>query len=59
MGKSSGLESVADWLGKMGVDASQGQREAIVQKVKEASTKKKGLLSDNEVKKIVESIIHG
>jgi isopropylmalate/homocitrate/citramalate synthase len=59
MGKSSGLESVADWLGKKGVDASQGQREAIVQKVKEASTKKKGLLSDDEVKKIVESIIHG
>jgi isopropylmalate/homocitrate/citramalate synthase len=59
LGKSSGLECVAEWLGKIGGDASQEQREVIVQKVKEASIKKKGLLTEKEFKKIVDGIVHG
>jgi isopropylmalate/homocitrate/citramalate synthase len=59
MGKSSGLDSVAEWLEKIGADASQEQREAIVLKVKEASIKKKGLLTEKEFKKIVDRVAHG
>ncbi|MDI6754670.1 MAG: pyruvate carboxyltransferase [Thermodesulfobacteriota bacterium] len=59
MGKSSGVDSVVEWLEKTGLDASQEQREAIVQKVKEASILKKGLLDEEEFKKIVQEIVHG
>jgi len=59
MGKSSGVDSVAEWLEKMGVDASQEQREAIVLKVKEASIKKKGLLNQEEFKKIYDNVVYG
>jgi len=59
MGKSSGIDSVAEWMEKMGADASVEQREAIVLKVKEASIRKKGLLSQEEFKKIYESVVHG
>lgn len=59
MGKSSGIDSVAEWMEKMGADASVEQREAIVLKVKEASIQKKGLLSQEEFKRIYESVVHG
>ena len=59
MGKSSGIDSVAEWLEKIGADASQEQREAIVLKVKEASIKKKGLLTEQEFKKIFDQVAHG
>jgi len=59
MGKSSGVDSVIEWLEKISGDASPEQREAIVLKVKEASIKKKGLLSEKEFKKIYEKIVHG
>lgn len=59
LGKSSGIDSIAEWLEKIGGDASQEQREAIVLKVKEASIKKKGLLTEKEFKKIYEKIVHG
>ena len=59
MGKSSGVDSVAEWLEKMGTDASPEQRQAIVLKVKEASIKKKGLLTEREFKKIVDRLVHG
>jgi isopropylmalate/homocitrate/citramalate synthase len=59
MGKSSGVDSVAEWLEKLGVDASPEQRQAIVLKVKEASIKKKGLLTEREFKKIVDRLVHG
>jgi len=59
MGKSSGIDSVAEWLEKIGGDASQEQREAIVLKVKEASIQKKGLLTEQEFKKIFDQVVHG
>ena len=59
LGKSSGIDSVADWLDRMNLDASQEQREAMVLKVKEASLQKKGLLTEEEFKKIFDSVVHG
>jgi len=59
MGKSSGIDSVTEWLEKLKLDASQEQREAIVLKVKEASVQKKGLLSEEEFKNIYDSVVHG
>ena len=43
----------------MGIDASQEQREAIVLKVKDASIQKKGLLTQEEFKKIFDAVVHG
>jgi isopropylmalate/homocitrate/citramalate synthase len=59
MGKSSGIDCVAEWLERINADASLEQREAIVQKVKQASIAKKGLLNEEEFKKIVDSVVHG
>ena len=59
MGKSSGVDTVAEYLEKIGVEASQEQKEAMVQKIKEASIKKKGLLTIEEFKEIYNSVVHG
>ncbi len=59
LGKSSGIDSVADWLDRMQTEASQEQRDAIVLKVKDCSVKKKGLLTEEEFKQIVDSVVHG
>ncbi len=59
MGKKSGVDSVAEWLEKVGADASPEQREAIVLKVKEASLRKKGLLTVKEFQEIVQQVVHG
>jgi isopropylmalate/homocitrate/citramalate synthase len=59
MGKSSGIDCVAEWLERINADASLEQREAIVQKVKQASIEKKGLLNEEEFKQIVDSVVHG
>lgn len=59
MGKGSGIDNVADWLEMIGAEASQEQREAIVLKVKDASIKKKGLLSQEEFRKIFDGVVHG
>jgi isopropylmalate/homocitrate/citramalate synthase len=59
LGKSSGVDSVAEYLEKIGQDASQEQREAMVQKIKDASIKKKGLLTIEEFKDIYNSVVHG
>lgn len=59
MGKKSGVDSVAEWLEKIKGDASPEQREAIVLKIKEASLKKKGLLTEKEFQEIVQQVVHG
>lgn len=58
MGKSSGVDTVAEFLEKIGADASQEQREAMVQKIKEAAIKKKGLLSMEEFRDIYDRVVH-
>ena len=59
MGKSSGIDCVAEWLEIINADASLEQREAIVQKVKQFSIEKKGLLTEGEFRQIVEGVVHG
>jgi hypothetical protein len=46
-------------LGKTGTLVQRQQREALVLKVKEASIKKKGLLTEQEFKKIFDQVAHG
>ena len=59
IGKSSGVDTVIEYLEKLGLDASQQQKEAMVQKIKEASIKKKGLLTVEEFRQIFNSVVHG
>jgi isopropylmalate/homocitrate/citramalate synthase len=59
MGKSSGVDTVVEYLEKIGADASQEQKEAMVQKIKDAAIKKKGLLTVEEFKQIYNSVVHG
>ncbi len=59
MGKSSGIDCVAEWLEIINADASLEQREAIVQKVKQFSIEKKGLLTEGEFRQIVDGVVHG
>ena len=59
MGKSSGIDCVTDWMERMNLDASLEQKEAMVLKVKDASINKKGLLTQEEFKKIYDGVVHG
>ncbi|MFH1329614.1 MAG: pyruvate carboxyltransferase [Actinomycetota bacterium] len=54
LGKGSGLDSVAIWLGRHGLTADAGQLNEILKAVKAKSLEIKGLLSDEEFMKIVE-----
>ena len=54
LGKGSGLDSVAIWLDKHGInDADTKEIEAILAEVKGRSLAKKGLLDDDEFLDIV------
>ncbi|HEU4320544.1 MAG TPA: pyruvate carboxyltransferase [Acidimicrobiia bacterium] len=58
LGKGSGLDSVAIWLGKHGIyDAETKEIEAILAEVKGKSLAKKGLLDDDEFLDIVREVI--
>ena len=58
LGKGSGLDSVAIWLGKHGIyDAETKEIEAILAEVKGVSLAKKGLLNDDEFLNIVREIL--
>jgi isopropylmalate/homocitrate/citramalate synthase len=58
LGKGSGLDSVAIWLGRNGVyDAETKEIEAILAEVKGKSLAKKGLLSNDEFLGIVREVI--
>ncbi len=57
LGKKSGKRSVEYQLEKLGIQATADQVNEIVKKVKELGMKKKGLVSDNEFKRIVEKIL--
>lgn len=58
LGKGSGLDSVAIWLGKHGIyDAETKEIEAILAEVKGVSLAKKGLLDDEEFLGIVREIL--
>ncbi len=58
LGKGSGLDSVAIWLGRHGIyDAETKEIEAILAEVKGRSLAKKGLLDDDEFVDIVREIL--
>lgn len=58
LGKGSGLDSVAIWLGKHGIfDAEMKEIEAILAEVKGVSLAKKGLLDDEDFLSIVKEIL--
>jgi len=58
LGKGSGLDSVAIWLGRHDIfDAETKQIEAILAEVKGRSLAKKGLLDDDEFLDIVREVI--
>jgi isopropylmalate/homocitrate/citramalate synthase len=58
LGKGSGLDSVAIWLGRHGIhDAETKEIEAILAEVKGKSLEKKGLLDDDEFLDIVREIL--
>jgi isopropylmalate/homocitrate/citramalate synthase len=58
LGKGSGLDSVAIWLGRHGIfDAETKELEAILAEVKGKSLAKKGLLDDDEFLDIVRAIL--
>ena len=58
LGKGSGLDSIAIWLGRHGIfDAETKELEAILAEVKGKSLAKKGLLDDDEFLDIVRDIL--
>ena len=58
LGKGSGLDSVAIWLGRHGIyDAETKEIEAILAEVKGRSLAKKGLLGDDEFLDVVREVI--
>lgn len=58
LGKGSGLDSIAIWLGKHGIyDAETKEIEAILAEVKGRSLAKKGLLDDDEFLDIANEIL--
>jgi isopropylmalate/homocitrate/citramalate synthase len=58
LGKGSGLDSVAIWLGRHGIyDAETKEIEAILAEVKGKSLAKKGLLDDDEFLDIVREVL--
>ena len=60
LGKGSGVDSVAIWLGKHGInDADTADIEAILTEVKGKSLAKKGLVDDDEFLEIVREVLPG
>jgi uncharacterized protein YidB (DUF937 family) len=58
LGKGSGLDSVAIWLGRHGIyDAETKEIETILAEVKARSLAKKGLLDDDEFLDIVREVL--
>ena len=56
LGKGSGLPSVAYWLNKLGISASDDERMAILAEIKATSLRKKGLLDETEFRKLVAEV---
>ncbi|GIU91735.1 MAG: 3-hydroxy-3-methylglutaryl-CoA lyase [Acidimicrobiia bacterium] len=60
LGKGSGLDSVAIWLGKIGIyDAETKEIEAVLAEVKAKSLEKKRLLTEDEFREVVQQVLPG
>jgi isopropylmalate/homocitrate/citramalate synthase len=58
LGKGSGLDSVIIWLDRLGFPSgTEEQRMAILQEVKSTSLRKKGLLDEDDFRKIAEGVL--
>lgn len=57
LGKKSGKKSIEYKLGELGKDANADQVDEIVMRVKDLGIKKKGLLTDEEFKRIVDEVL--
>jgi isopropylmalate/homocitrate/citramalate synthase len=57
LGKGSGLPSITYWLDMLHISASEDERTAILAEVKAVSLRKKGLLNEEEFRKIVAEVI--
>jgi isopropylmalate/homocitrate/citramalate synthase len=58
LGKGSGLDSVMIWLDKLGFPAANDeQMMAILQEVKSVSLQKKGLLTEDDFRKIADGVL--
>src|SRR5439155_17901450 len=57
LGKGSGLDSVAEWLDDLGVEATPEQAQDILMRVKEASLAKRDLLEPEEFRTIVDRVV--
>ncbi|MFQ5830424.1 MAG: LeuA family protein [Candidatus Methylomirabilia bacterium] len=57
LGKGSGIDSVAIWLQRIGVKASDEEMQEILVQVKSASLEKKALLTEDEFRKIADRVV--
>lgn len=56
LGKGSGVDNVAEYLDELGIDLSETQRTRLLDDVKSASLKKKGLLEVEEFRDLVDKL---
>ena len=59
LGKNSGPPSMEEWCEKLGIQATEQERMAMLQRVKAKSFEKKDLLTADEFKAIAEQVLHG
>jgi len=57
LGKGSGIDSIGIWLNRIGVSASDEEMLEILTQVKAYSLEKKGLLTEDEFRKIVDGVV--
>ncbi|GAA3764001.1 LeuA family protein [Salinactinospora qingdaonensis] len=59
LGKGSGLDNIVDALERLGLSATEEQRDTILQRVKQRSLETKRLLDDDEFTAIVNDVVAG
>ena len=57
LGKNSGPPSIQEWCEKLGLEATEEQRMAMLQQVKAKSFEKKDLLTADEFRAIVDRVL--
>jgi isopropylmalate/homocitrate/citramalate synthase len=57
LGKGSGLDSVIEWLERLGLAAGEAQIQELLARVKEASLAKRGLLDEREFRALADEVL--
>ena len=57
LGKGSGIDSIGIWLDRIGISATDEEMQHILVEVKQRSLEKKALLTEDDFRKIVDSIV--